>query len=598
VTQSPRSEHLRAFLGVPLVILAVGCTATIDGGPSSAGGQTGTGAAATTGGSGAVGPGAGSGGTGAHTGGTGATGSGGTLPGTGGSATAGTAGAPPSGISLDGKAVHYRIVRLTHSQWEASVRDLLKLDALPGLSTGFVGDPPEGTFSNNERALYVTSTLRTDYQRAAETLATQIAGNAQSIARVTGGTTDAATFIRSFGRRIFRRPLTTQEEQKYQALFTSGPSLVASGDGFADGARMVLEAMLQSPNFVYRSELGTDGAPLSGYEMASKLSFLLRNTTPDDVLLDAAAAGELDTASGVIALATKMLEEESAQAVLGRYHAELFGIDRYLQIDKNRTAFPTYDPTMNTELVQADQLFFDRIFSTGQGMRAIFTSTLAFASSATAGFYGVSASGQKLTEVTLGAERPGILTRLGFLAQNATLNQPDPIHRGVDVLNRLMCADLMPPDGTIPELPQVQPGQTNRQRVEAHTGSGSCAGCHATLINPIGFAFENFDAMGQIRTMDNGNPVDTTGQVELSDGMHTFDGAPELVALLAESPGVHGCYTKHLAEYTLARDMAGEDRKLVDAIEGISMNDNAGTKAIVLSIISQPSFLTRTGGVL
>jgi len=599
VTESAQSKHLRGFLGVPLVLLAFGCSATIDG-TGSAGGQTGMGAGATTGGSGTGGRGgAGSGGTGAHAGGTGATGSGGTLPGTGGSGTAGgTAGAPPSGISLEGRAVYYRVVRLTHSQWEASVRDLLKLDALPGLSTGFVGDPPEGTFSNNERALYVTSTLRTDYQRAAETLATQIAGNAASIARVTGGTTDAATFIRTFGRRIFRRPLTTGEEQKYQALFTSGPSLVASGDAFADGVRMVIEAMLQSPNFVYRSELGTDGAALSGYEMASKLSFLLRNTTPDDALLDAASSGELDTATGVIARATAMLEEDSAQAVLRRYHAELFGIDRYLQIDKNRTAFPTYDPTLNTELVEADQLFFDRIFSAGQGMRAIFTSTLAFVSSASAGFYGVSASGQGLTEVALGPDRPGILTRLGFLAQNATLNQPDPIHRGVDVLNRLMCADLMPPDGTIPELPQIQPGQTNRQRVEAHTGSGSCAGCHATLINPIGFAFENFDAMGQSRTMDNGNPVDTTGEVELSDGMHTFDGAPALVALLAESPGVHGCYTKHLAEYTLARDMATGDRTLVDSIEGISMNDNAGTKAMVLSIISQPSFLTRTGGAL
>jgi hypothetical protein len=600
VTQSAQSEHLRALVGLPLLVLAFGCTATVDGGPGSAGGQTGTGASATTGGSGAVGQGgSAAGGTGGQTGGTGATGSGGTLPGTGGSAaTGGTAGAAPSGISLDGRAVFYRVVRLTHSQWEASIRDLLKLDALPGLSTGFAGDPPEGMFSNNERRLYVTSTLREDYQRAAETLATQIAGSAQAITRVTGGTTDAATFIRTFGRRTFRRPLTTAEEQKYQAVFTSGASLVASGDAFADGVRMVIEAMLQSPNFVYRSELGTDGAPLSGYEMASKLSFFLRDTTPDDALLDAAAAGELDTASGVIARATTMLDGESAQAVLGRYHAELFGIDRYLQIDKNRTAFPTYETTLNAELVQADQLFFDRIFSTGQGMRGILTSTLAFVSSASAGFYGVSASGQGLTEVALGPERPGILTRLGFLAQNATLSQPDPIHRGVDVLNRLLCADLVPPDGTIPELPQVKAGQTNRQRVEDHTEVGSCAGCHATLINPIGFAFENFDAMGQIRTMDNGNPIDTTGELELPDGLHAFNGAAELAALIAEAPGVHGCYTKHLAEYTLARDMVGGDRTLVDAIEGISMNNNAGTKALVLSLISQPSFLTRTGGAL
>jgi hypothetical protein len=520
------------------------------------------------------------------------------LPGVGGSAaTGGTAGAPASGIALNGRPEYHRFVRLTHSQWEASVRDLLKLDALPGLSTGFVGDPPEGTFSNNERKLYVTSTLRTDYQRAAETLAAQIAGDAQAMARVTGGTTDAATFIRTFGRKMFRRPLTTDEEQKYQVLFTSGTSLVASGDAFADGVRMTIEAMLQSPHFVYRSELGSDGAPLSGYEMASKLSFFLRDTTPDDALLDAAAAGELDTAQGVLDKATAMLEEAGALAVVGRYHAELFGIDRYLQIDKNPTAFPTYDTTLNPELIQADQLFFDRIFSTGQGMRALLTSSLAFVSSASAGFYGVSATGQGLMEVALGPERPGILTRLGFLMQNATLNQPDPIHRGVDVLNRLLCAELMPPDGTIPELPEIMAGQTNRQRVDAHTGEGTCgAGCHSALINPIGFAFENFDAIGRIRTMDNGQPVDTTGEVELSDGMHAFNGAPELSALLADAPTAHGCYTKHLSEYTLARDTAAGDRALVDAIEGISMNNNASTKAMVLSIISQPSFLTRTGG--
>ncbi len=170
----------------------------------------------------------------------------------------------------------------------------------------------------------------------------------------------------------------------------------------------------------------------------------------------------------------------------------------------------------------------------------------------------------------------------------------------MDVLNRLMCADLVPTRRHDPGAAFDRAGtNSNRQRVEAHTGSGSCAGCHATLINPIGFAFENFDAMGQLRTMDNGNPVDTTGQVELSDGFCTRSAeSPELVALLADAPNVHGCYTKHPAEYTLARDMAGGDRMLVDAIEGISMNNNAGTKAMVLAIISQPSFLTRTGGAL
>jgi hypothetical protein len=466
------------------------------------------------------------------------------------------------------------------------------------LSEGFANDPPNGTFSNNERALFVSSTLWSDYQRAAEALSAKIAGDAQALSRVTAGTTDSAAFIRSFGRRIFRRPLTAAEEQAYKTLFASGPTLVGSSNAFADGTQLVIESMLQSPNFVYRSELGTDGAPLTGYEMASKLSFLLRNTTPDDALLDAAAAGEFNSSSGVVARATKMLDEPAATEALGRYHAELFGLTRYGSIDKNRTKFPTYTEALNTEIEQADRMFFDRIVSAGQGVRQILTSPLAFVGSASAAIYGVAANGQGLVEAELGPDRPGILTRLGFLAYNANLSEPDPIHRGVDIMNRLMCLDLLPPaDIAIPPLPAPVPGQTNRQRVSAHTGDGTCGqGCHSTLINPIGFAFENFDAIGQLRATDNGQPVDTTGTVSLAGGLKTFAGAPEFVKLLSEAPNVHGCYVKHLGEFALSRDLATRDRALIDGIEGLSMNNSASVKAILLAIVGHPSFLNRNGG--
>jgi hypothetical protein len=526
-------------------------------------------------------------------------GTGGSTGATGGTGFGGTGGAPSSGLGLRGAPVFYRLVRLTHEQWEASVRDLLGLAALPGLAPSFAPDPPNGTFSNNERALFVNSDLRNDYQRAAETLAAQVAGNAQSLATVTGGTSDKTAFITAFGRKVFRRPLTPAETTKYTATFDSGGMFFASGNAFTDGVRLVIESMLQSPHFVYRMELGTDGAPLSGYEMASKLSFLLRDTTPDDALLDAAAAGELDTSAGVLARATAMLDGPAGQVVMARFHTELFGLARYEQIDKNRMTFPDYTEALNAEFQQADQLFFDRIFSTGQGLRAILTSPLAFVTGASAGFYGVSASGSALTEVQLGPERPGYLTRLGFLALNANLTQPDPIHRGVDVINRIMCMDLQPPSGTIPELPETKPGQTNRERVDAHTGDNTCgAGCHSALINPVGFAFENFDAIGRTRTMDNGKPIDTTGELETGAGMKAFTNAAELTAILANDPSVHGCYSVHLAEYTLARDIATGDRALVDGLEGISMNANASIKAIVLAAVGHPSFLTRTGGAL
>src|SRR5262245_32997282 len=211
------------------------------------------------------------------------------------------------GVALDGTPVRSRLVRLTHPQWEHSVRDVLQLDRDPALSASFTGDPPNGSFSNNERALTITPNLRLDYQRAAEELGRRVAQDPAALARIFPGS-DGNEFISSFGRRVYRRELTAEEQARHRALFDQGASVLESGDARADGAQLVIEAMLQSPHFLYRTELGADGAPLSGFEIATKLSFLLRNTTPDDALLDAAASGELDTAAGVLARARQLLD--------------------------------------------------------------------------------------------------------------------------------------------------------------------------------------------------------------------------------------------------------------------------------------------------
>ncbi len=500
-----------------------------------------------------------------------------------------------SNLELNGQPIYSQFIRLTHAQWEASVRDLLQLPTEPGLSSGFAGDPPEGTFSNNERALFVSSTLRTDYQLAAETLAEQVAEDAQALSRVTGGN-DSGAFIKNFGRRVYRRPLTPDEEQRYQQLFELGAEVFASGNDFADGARLVIEAMLQSPNFIYRTELGSGGGRLTGYEMASKLSFLLRNTTPDDDLLDAAASGELDTPDGLLARAEQMLETTDAQLVMRRFHTELFGLDRYSSIDKDRNLFTSYSDEINDDLQEADALFFNHIFTQGQGLREILLSPVAFVNEATASFYGVQAQGSGFSQITLGPSRPGFFTRMGVLAYNPNLRAPHPIHRGVDSNFRVLCAHLTPPPGQIPALPAPMQGQTNRERVTAHTGPGTCGGaCHAAIINPIGFAFENFDAIGQERSMDNGKPIDTTGEYEFSDGIKAFSGAPALLEMLAESPQAHACYSSKLAEYALSRDLVEADRPLVSQLEETSMAMNS-IKEILLTIIQSPAFATRSGG--
>jgi hypothetical protein len=504
------------------------------------------------------------------------------------------------GVALNGTPVRSRMVRLTHAQWEHSVRDVLQLGEDPGASIGFTGDPPNGSFSNNERALTVTPNLRLDYQRAAEELSERVARDPAALAKIFPAA-DSAAFIASFGRRVYRRELTADEQTRYRALFDLGPSVFESGDVLADGAQLVIETMLQSPHFLYRTELGDDGAPLSGFEIASKLSFLLRNTTPNEELLEAAASGALDTPDGAVEMARQLLEAPDTAETVQRFHGELFGLDRYLSIAKDPATFPQHDEAINPTLARAEELFLDRLFQDGLGLEALLTSTTAYANEELAAFYGVSASGTELQEVDLGPERPGLFTRLGFLAYNGTLRDPDSIHRGVEINRTMMCSSLSPPPGIIPALPTVEPGQTNRERVNAHTGPGTCgSGCHTTIINPMGFAFENFDAMGQLRETDNGKPVDTSSEYDFGDGLVPFDGAAELMPLLAASPRAHACYARHLAEFGLGRDIDAQDEVLIDRLQSASILEGESIKELLMTVVASPEFGQRSpvGGAL
>jgi hypothetical protein len=574
--------RLRALFLVSLCGAVASCTGAIGG--------TGVG----TGNGGNTGSGAGVGVAGnTGSGGVSTPGSGGTTGVAGSTGVAGTSGG--LGVTLDGAPIHARYVRLTHEQWENSVRDLLQLSALPGLSSGFEGDPPGSNFTNNERRLFVTSGLWSDYQTAAESLSQQVTRDAAALSRVSGNTTVAATFIRNFGRRAFRRDLTAAEETTYGTLFSSGASIFATGNAFADGAQLVIETMLQSPHFIYRAESGPAGQPLTGYEVASKLSFLLRNTMPDNALLDAAKAGSLNTVDGIGTQAQAMLDAMPARTVFQRFHTELFGIDRYANIEKDTALFPRFNATLAADLRTADNQFFDHLYEQNLGFKDLLLSQVAFVNQATAPLYGMTATGTNLRQVMLGADRPGFFTRAGFLAYNATLRDPDPIRRGVDIMHRAMGAtNFAPPDNiVITPLPETMAGQTNRERVNAHTGPGTCgASCHGTYINPLGFAFENFDAMGQSRTTDNGKPVDTTGQYLFADGSKSFTGAPSLLALMAAAPQTHQTYSARLAEFVLARDIAEKDRTFVNTLGQSSMAATS-IKQMALTVIKSPAFTTR-----
>jgi hypothetical protein len=518
----------------------------------------------------------------------------------------GSPGSVPTGaagkLNLNGSPGYYRVIRLTNEQWTNSVQSVLRLASPPTLAEAFQAAVSGTTdFTNNELVLSVDSRAWSDYQAAAETLAAQVTSEPTLLGKLYAGT-DAAGFIAAVGRRVHRRPLTAEETAEYQRLFDLGTTQSGTQSAFAKGVAMVLEAMLQSPYFLYRSELGAVGAPLSGYEMAAKLSLWLRDAAPDDTLLDAAAGpGKLETPEGAAAVAQEMLDEPAARAVMRRFHGELLHFDRYATLSK--VGVENYDPAINSELAESSHLFFDKIFGQGLGLKDVFLATSGFVGPKMAKLYGggVTAPTSGFAEQSLGANRLGYFLQLPFLVLNAHNDDPDAIHRGVSMSLDVLCAPLGPPAAMVPPLPAAMPGQTNRMRIDAHTKVCGSA-CHNDMINPLGFAFENFDGMGQYReTEQNGSdalPIDTSGSFAFVGGPKTYDNAAELMNILATDPQTHLCYSKKLASFGLQRDVVAADLPLLGKLSSTSMASGGSVKQVIVDLVKQDTFRTRAGGAL
>jgi hypothetical protein len=493
---------------------------------------------------------------------------------------------------MDGVPLYSRFLRLTNDQWENSVRDILRLTAPTGLSDGFLHAVSGTTdFENNERVVIVNDTIWSDFQLAAETVAKQVTATDAALQAVVA-TSDAATFISTFGRRAFRRDLTPAEVTTYTNLYDVGSGLSGTQSAFTKGARLVITGMLQSPHFLYRIELGDDGAPLSGYEMAAKLSLWLNDTAPSDALLDAAKAGKLDAASGAVAEAGTMLESAAALPVMRKFHAELYKLALFDTITKDNVA--GYSEGLKAEFTQAATSFFDYVYEKDLGVRDILTTNVAFAGPLTAALYGVSVTGSAVQQVNL-PDRAGWYSQAPFLTLWAVNNDPDSIHRGVRINLDTLCADPGLPELNLPPVPAIKEGQTNRERYSALTETCGRE-CHGLYINPVGFAFENYDGVGRFRETDHDQPVDTTGKYAFAEGYLSFSGAPELMQLVASGVQAHQCWAKKMASYALARDMVDAERPLVEALGQVSRDTGGTLKQVMLALVQNDAFRTHVGG--
>ncbi len=497
-----------------------------------------------------------------------------------------------------------RAARLTHLQWENSVQDLFGLDAPLGLASSFQTDalPGGAIFDNPGGSLLVDDGLWTNYRDAAASAAATVTGDSTVMARI-DPSSDAATFIRDFGALAHRRPLTDAETTEYMTVYAAAAGNYGTGvDDHTAGVRLVIEAMLQSPQFLYRVEQSrerSDGTiPLDSYEIASRLSYALWNSMPDRPLFAAAEAGELTDPENVRAHARRMLEDPRADAMMVHYHRQLFEVDEYSGIAPDPATFPNASSQLGAHAATEHDMFVVEIAMRREGTYAdLLTSPDTFVNQELADIYGLEGSfDDAFQPVSLDpAQRAGIFTQVGFLANNATSRNPDPIHRGVFVAEQIACVHIEAPPDDVPPVPVI-PGATNREMVAMHTEQpGSiCAGCHAQIINPFGFPFESYDAVGAWRDEDNGQAVRTDAAPPIDGAATQVAGARDLAHALAESQWTHECYVRHWVEYALGRPAAAEDQALVTDLGARSAAGELTIRELVVELVSSKAFLHRS----
>jgi hypothetical protein len=497
-------------------------------------------------------------------------------------------------------------VRLTHRQWENTVRDLLRLDEAPS-SDSFIGDTLSvGHFDRIAENLRVTEPLWQDYREAAEGLATQVTSDPALLENMLEGLSEADSsadletrsraLINAVGFRAHRRPLSTDEVDAYLALMQQAPEVFAEGARFERAAELFLRAILQSPHFLYRVETHTSDQTfvrLDGYEVASKLSYALWNTMPDGELLTAARDGELDRNDTLDVQVRRMLDDPKALDTIADFHAQLYGYEHFDEMTKASDTFPDYNDDTPDKLEHELRRYIkDVVFDTDGTYRTLMTSTHTFADAEIAAIYDVEPPAEAFGRVELDpVRRKGVLTRAGFLALNATPYDPNPIHRGVFVDELVLCIDIPPPPDNF-SIPEGVTGDTNRQRIQNATGQ--CGGaCHTPLINPPGFAFENYDALGAFRESEGPHPIDASGTLTFDGEARSWDTAAGLIDQLAESPQAHSCYVHHWFEYLNGRVPTNKDAPLIAELGQASHGSDVTIKNILKTIVTSDVFLMR-----
>lgn len=491
--------------------------------------------------------------------------------------------------------------RLTHEEYDNSVRDLLGATTSPG--EDFPVDTLVGLFDNTATTQTVPELLAEKYLDSAATLAEGIkdvkvlAGCDPAAAQ---GATCVKNFITKFGRRAFRRPLQTAEVTRLQGVFDQAK---AAADA-ATGVRAVVAATLASPLFLFRPEFGANTAPNAAapagaiqagqFEIASRLASLIWASVPDDMLLDAAAGNKLATKEQVAAQARRMLADTRARPPVAEFYRQWFGLDRIEKTNKDTATYPMFDDTLRASMAEESRRFIEDVIWNGDAkLSTLLTANSSWVNKPLADLYGVTGPKDDATwqKVDLNPEqRAGVLTQGAVLAAYARPDQSSPVKRGQWVRVRMLCQDLPDPPANVPELPAPKQGVSNRERFAMHTANPACSGCHS-LIDGLGFGLEAYDGIGRFRTMDQGVAVDDSGKItSTSDIDGEYSGGTELAGLLAGSDQVRDCAPTQLLRYSLGRRDEAEDACSLAEVQQAFAASNGDLKELVVALTQTDAF--------
>jgi Protein of unknown function (DUF1592)/Protein of unknown function (DUF1588)/Protein of unknown function (DUF1595)/Protein of unknown function (DUF1585)/Protein of unknown function (DUF1587) len=490
------------------------------------------------------------------------------------------------------QVAHAPLRRLTREQYANAVRDLLGVEAD---TATLAGDEKVGPFDANYAAP-VSATNVDQFRALAEDVAAAAVLDLGAVLPCDPATSSSCIdeWIDSFGRRAYRRPLTATEHGRYVEL-------AALGEDPAVAVELVIRAMLQSPAFLYHLELGAaepgEVIALEPYELAARLSFFLWNSTPDDALLDAAAAGELSEPGALRDQAERLLADPRARTAVESFHVQWLAIDKLALAEKDTEVYPAFDDELRAAMIAETRRFAGAVIFDGDArLETLLTSNVAYVDEPLLAYYGVAADPGHDPNAPVELDpkqRAGLLTQGAFLAAHAHADQSGPIQRGVTVLTNVLCTPPPPPPPNINVIPpDPDPNATTREIFEMHTADPTCAGCHK-LIDGIGLGFEGYDGIGGYREVENGLPVDQSGEVVGSDVEGPFDGAVELAHKLAGSSDVRDCVATQWFRFSVRRFEDDADSCTLDRLKASFAESDSDVRELLIALVQTDAFRYR-----